>query len=72
MRVECSAAGELRGKQRELARKSDVSTSMISRIFAGDVVPGALHLVRLAAALHVTVDRIIRMPAVWRKIHDQQ
>lgn len=45
---------------RELARKSGVARSHIQRIESGESNPGVLTLVKLAKALDVTIDSLVK------------
>lgn len=75
LHLEFSRSGGQRGSLRELSCLSGVSSPMISGIVAGQKTPSVLVLVKLAKALStwmgetVTVDRIIRAPQIWKRIH---
>jgi hypothetical protein len=74
LKVTFSREGEKRGELVRLAELSGISESMISNTIAGRKTPSVKTLVHLAHALSktlkrpVTLDAIVRMPAVWRKL----
>lgn len=74
LEIQFSRSGPTRGELAHLADLSGVSDAMISSTLSGHRTPSIGVLVRLAAALTkwmgepVTVERIIRIPAVWKRI----
>ncbi len=60
-----------RGEQVRLAKELGVSPSTLCRILSGQRGPGLLTLIRIARRYHTTVDRVLRLPAIWRRIHEQ-
>jgi transcriptional regulator with XRE-family HTH domain len=71
LRVEFSRSGDLRGEQARMAEAIDSSASMVSMIFSGERAPGVLTLIRIARYLGTTVDRVLRVPAIWRRVHQE-
>jgi len=58
-----------RGEQAQLARELGVSAATLCRVLAGGRAPGLLTLIRIARRYHTTVDRVLRIPAIWRRVH---
>jgi transcriptional regulator with XRE-family HTH domain len=63
-----SRSGERRGDLQRLADETGLSAAMISRTIAGDVLPSVRTLVLLARALGVTLDRLVTLPELARRI----
>ena len=58
-----------RGEQAQLARELGVSAATLCRVLAGGRAPGLLTLIRIARRYHTTVNRVLRIPAIWRRVH---
>ena len=69
LRIEFSRSGELRGEQSRLAEALGISPAMLSYIIAGERVPGVATLVKMARHFRTTVDRVLRIPAIWRAVN---
>lgn len=61
-----------RGEQAKAAEAVGISESMLSYILSGERGPSVLTLIRMAAYLRTTVDRVLRIPAIWKRVHQTQ
>ena len=74
LEISFSRSGATRGELAQLAEASGVSAPTISSMLRGRKTPSVAVLVAIAEALGrwigepVTVDRIIRIPAVWKRV----
>lgn len=72
LNIEFSRAGEQRGEQQRMAEETGVSAAMLSYIMTGQRAPGVLTLIKIAGYCHTTVDRVLRIPAIWRRVHEDR
>lgn len=64
------AARKHRGlSQRDLAKKLDVSQTMVSYWEAGKGAPDGYDILMLCKALEVSADLLLGVPRKWQKIH---
>lgn len=50
--------------QREFARRSDISHPLVSQVLAGDVTPSADFCIKVANALEVLPEKILRLAGI--------
>lgn len=67
-----SKEGPTRGEQQKLADATGLSQSHLSKIFAGETAPSALTLIRLARYYRTSVDRILRIPVIWKRVREEE
>lgn len=72
LEVHFSKEGPARGEQQKLAEATGLSQSHLSKIFAGETAPSALTLIRLARYYRTSVDRILRIPAIWKRVREEE
>lgn len=67
--IEFSRSGDLRGEQQRMAEETGISAAMLSYIIAGQRAPSVLTLIKIARYCRTTVDRVLRVPAIWQRVH---
>lgn len=58
-----------RGEQDTAAKEIGISPAMLSYILSGERGPSVLTLIKMARYFRTTVDRVVRIPAIWRRVH---